>query len=93
LNKIRTGKPRAEEEVNDTPLQERLFKTNVIQAKRFSKLKGNALEIATEGLNRSFKAWDRLGVNPDSKAIGEIIDDALRYRRVYTELGGSQEAK
>ena len=67
------------------PLNERLMRIDHIQARRYSKLNGLALEIATEGIVRHLKACDRMDVNPDISAVREIIDDALNGRRVYAE--------
>ena len=67
------------------PLNERLTRIDHIQARRFSKLNGVALEIATEGIVRHLKACDRMDVNPETSAVREIIDDALNGRRVFAE--------
>ena len=67
------------------PLNERLMRIDHIQARRFSKLNGLALEIATEGIVRHLKACDRMDVNPETSAVREIIDDALNGRRVFAE--------
>jgi hypothetical protein len=67
------------------PLEERILKIDHIQARRFSKLNGTALGIATEGIMRHLRACDRMDVNPDSSAVREIIDDALNGRRVFAE--------
>lgn len=67
------------------PLAERLKMIDHIQARRFSKLAGSALEIATEGIIRHLRACDRMDVNPDVAAVREIIDDALNGRRVFAE--------
>ena len=67
------------------PLAERLQRLDHIQARRFSKLAGTVLEIATEGILRHLAACDRMDVNPDISAVREIIDDALNGRRVYAE--------
>ncbi len=67
------------------PLEERILKIDHIQARRFSKLTGVALEIASEGIMRHLRACDRMDVNPDTSAVREIIDDALNGRRVYAE--------
>lgn len=67
------------------PLEERILRIDHIQARRFSKLNGTALEIATEGIMRHLRACDRMDVNPDSSAVREIIDDALNGRRVFAE--------
>ena len=67
------------------PLEERLKAIDHIQARRFSKLNGPALDIATEGIIRHLRACDRMDVNPDVAAVREIIDDALNGRRVYAE--------
>jgi hypothetical protein len=56
-----------------------------IQARRFSKLTGTTLDIATEGIIRHLKACDRMDVNPETSAVREIIDDALNGRRVFAE--------
>jgi len=67
------------------PLNERLMRIDHIQARRFSKLNGVALDIATEGIVRHLKACDRMDVNPETSAVREIIDDALNGRRVFAE--------
>lgn len=67
------------------PLDERLQRIDHIQARRFSKLVGTALSIATEGIMRHLRACDRMDVNPDTSAVREIIDDALNGRRVFAE--------
>ena len=67
------------------PLNERLLRIDHIQARRYSKLGGIALEIATEGIVRHLKACDRMDVNPDISAVREIIDDAINGRRVFAE--------
>ena len=67
------------------PLQERLMRIDHIQARRFTKLNGVALDIATEGIIRHLKACDRMDVNPETSAVREIIDDALNGRRVFAE--------
>ena len=67
------------------PLTERLKMIDHIQARRYTKLMGPALEIATEGIIRHLRACDRMDVNPDVAAVREIIDDALNGRRVFAE--------
>ena len=67
------------------PLNERLLRIDHIQARRYSKLTGVTLEIATEGIVRHLKACDRMDVNPETSAVREIIDDALNGRRVFAE--------
>lgn len=67
------------------PLNERLLRIDHIQARRYSKLMGTALDIATEGILRHLGACDRMDVNPDTSAVREIIDDALNGRRVFAE--------
>jgi len=74
------------------PLDERLLKIDHIQARRFSKLSGPALDIATEGIMRHLRACDRMDVNPDTSAVREIIDDALNGRRVYAETANDRRA-
>ncbi|RMH34205.1 MAG: hypothetical protein D6687_04285 [Acidobacteria bacterium] len=66
-------------------LHERIFQIDQIQARRFAKLTGEALEIATEGIIRHLRACAKMDVNPDASAIREIIDDALNGRRVFAE--------
>lgn len=56
-----------------------------IQARRYARLSGEALAIATAGITRHFAACDRAGVAADGCAIREIIDDALNGRAVYAE--------
>ena len=67
------------------PLSERLLRIDHIQARRYSKLNGMPLEIATEGIVRHLRACDRMDVNPETSAVREIIDDALNGRRVFAE--------
>ncbi|HVF51617.1 MAG TPA: hypothetical protein VNA19_16145 [Pyrinomonadaceae bacterium] len=67
------------------PLVERLKNIDHIQARRYSKLSGAPLDIATEGILRHLRACDRMDVNPDVAAVREIIDDALNGRRVFAE--------
>ncbi|MGH9944045.1 MAG: hypothetical protein ACRD9R_17005 [Pyrinomonadaceae bacterium] len=67
------------------PLEERLQVIDHIQARRYSKLTGSTLDIATEGILRHLRACDRMDVNPDVSAVREIIDDALNGRRVFAE--------
>ena len=66
-------------------LQDRILQIDHIQARRFAKLSGAALDIATEGIIRHLRACDRMEVNPDASAVREIIDDALNGRRVFAE--------
>ncbi len=74
------------------PLDERLLRIDHIQARRYSKLSGVALEIATEGIIRHLRACDRMDVNPDTSAVREIIDDALNGRRVFAEIAEHSRA-
>lgn len=67
------------------PLHDRLLRIDHIQARRYSKLSGTALQIATEGIIRHLRACERMDVNPDTSAVREIIDDALNGRRVFAE--------
>lgn len=73
-------------------LDDRLKKIDHIQARRFSKLNGRSLDIATEGIMRHLRACDRMDVNPDISAVREIIDDALNGRRVYAETSDDRYA-
>ncbi|MDT4968928.1 MAG: hypothetical protein QOJ64_3665 [Acidobacteriota bacterium] len=74
------------------PLDERLLRIDHIQARRFSKLLGPPLDIATEGIIRHLRACDRMDVNPDTSAVREIIDDAMNGRRVYAETADDRRA-
>lgn len=67
-------------------LQDRILQIDHIQARRYSKLNGEALDIASEGIIRHLKACARMDVNPDASAVREIIDDALNGRRVFAEV-------
>ena len=67
-------------------LQDRVLQIDHIQARRFSKLEGEPLEIASEGIIRHLRACARMEVNPDASAVREIIDDALNGRRVFAEV-------
>jgi hypothetical protein len=71
-------------------LQDRILQIDHIQARRFSKLNGETLEIATEGIIRHLRACARMDVNPDASAVREIIDDALNGRRVFAETSNDQ---
>jgi hypothetical protein len=85
----------AREDVNfdkHLPLDERILRIDHIQARRFSKLNGTALDIATEGILRHLRACDRMDVNPDISAVREIIDDALNGRRVYAETSDDRRS-
>ena len=66
-------------------LQDRILQIDHIQARRFSKLTGDAIEIATEGIIRHLRSCVRMEVNPDASGVREIIDDALNGRRVFAE--------
>lgn len=66
-------------------LQDRILQIDHIQARRFSKLSGDAIDIAAEGVIRHLRACARMDVNPDASAVREIIDDALNGRRVFAE--------
>ena len=66
-------------------LQDRILQIDHIQARRFAKLNGVTIEIATEGIIRHLRACARMDVNPDASAVREIIDDALNGRRVFAE--------
>jgi hypothetical protein len=68
-----------------TLVEERLRGIDHIQVRRYSKLTGDARQIATEGILRHLRACDRMDVNPDVAAVREIIDDALNGRRVFAE--------
>jgi hypothetical protein len=67
-------------------LQDRILQIDHIQARRFSKLSDDTLEIASEGIIRHLRACARMEVNPDASAVREIIDDALNGRRVFAEV-------
>ena len=71
-------------------LQDRVLQIDHIQARRFNKLNGDTLEIATEGIIRHLRACVRMDVDPDTSAVREIIDDALNGRRVFTETNDDQ---
>ena len=66
-------------------LQDRILQIDHIQARRYSKLSDDSMEIATQGIIRHLRACARMEVNPDASAVREIIDDALNGRRVFAE--------
>lgn len=66
-------------------LHDRILQVDHIQARRFSKLEGDAKEIAIQGIVRHIRACARMEIKPDASAIREIIDDALNGRRVFAE--------
>lgn len=69
----------------------RLELIDQVQARRYARLSGNALEIASDGLARYLRVCDRMAFDADSEALREIIDDALTGRRVFTCGGGPFE--
>lgn len=71
--------------VKPMSLQDRILQIDFIQAKRFAQLKGQSLEIATEGILRHLRACYRMDVNPDVSCVREIIDDALKNKRVFAD--------
>lgn len=73
-------------------LNDRILRIDHIQARRFSKLNGVALDIAVEGIVRHLRACDKMDVNPDASAVREIIDDALNGRRVFAETSNDRRA-
>ncbi|MGI8654240.1 MAG: hypothetical protein ACR2LC_03365 [Pyrinomonadaceae bacterium] len=73
-------------------LEDRLLRIDHIQARRYSKLNGTAVDIATEGILRHLRACDRMDVNPDVSAVREIIDDALNGRRIFAETANDRRA-
>ena len=66
-------------------LHDRILRIDKAQARKFAKLYGPALEIATEGITRHLRACARSDVLPNRNAIREIIDDALNGRRIFAE--------
>jgi hypothetical protein len=64
-------------------IQDRVLQIDHIQARRYSKLTGDAREIADEGILRHLRACAKVEANPDASAIREIIDDANDGRRVF----------
>ena len=72
------------------PLHDRLLRIDHIQARRYTKLNGATLQIATEGIIRHLRACERMDVNPDTSAVREIIDDALNGRRVFAETSNDR---
>ena len=66
-------------------LQDRILQIDHIQARRYSKLTDDAMEIATQGIIRHLRACARMEVNPDASAAREIIDDALNGRRLFAK--------
>ena len=72
-------------ESHELRIESSILQIDHIQARRFSKLAGDAVEIATEGIIRHLRACARMEVNPDASAVREIIDDALNGRRVFAE--------
>lgn len=64
-------------------LKQRVHQIDEAQGRRFAKLEGAPLEIATEGILRHLRACASLDVNADYSAIREIIDDALQGRSIF----------
>lgn len=74
-------------------LQERILQIDHIQARRFAKLTGLTLEIATEGILRHLKACLKQDALPDASALREIIDDAMNGRKVFAENDTTYQEK
>jgi N-acetylglutamate synthase-like GNAT family acetyltransferase len=72
------------------PMEERLSAIDPIQARRYNRLTGEALEVASDAIRRHLRACDRTDVNPDPSAIRQIIEDALQGRRVIIEARSMQ---
>lgn len=70
---------------NSMSLTDRILMIDQVQARRFSRLKGKPLEIATEGIIRHLRACSKMDITPDHSAIREIIDDAQNERSVFSE--------
>ena len=68
------------------PLADMVNEIDRIQGRRFGKLAGVALAIATTGLLRHRRACRNMEVRAEVAAWREIIDDALNGRRVYDEV-------
>lgn len=54
-------------------------------AKRFTRLGGSPREIAELGILRHLAACERVPIQPDFRAIREIIDDAINGQAVYAQ--------
>ncbi len=85
FNKMKEGEFTVVAAAKQMTLQDRILQIDHIQARRFAKLNGTAMEIATEGIIRHLRACAKMDVNPDASAVREIIDDALNGRRVFAE--------
>jgi hypothetical protein len=85
VNPNKKGEDKVAAAAKQISLQDRILQIDHIQARRFAKLSGATLEIATEGIIRHLRACARMDVNPDASAVREIIDDALNGRRVFAE--------
>lgn len=70
---------------NQLTLQDRINMVDFAQGRRFRLLRGEAREIAIEGITRHFRACALVGCSPDRVALREIIDDAINGRRVFAE--------
>ena len=78
--------PQGEQKERKEPrklIYEKLLEIDGIQARRFSKLSDEALQIAIEGIARHLLACRRMDVNPDLSACRELIDDALNGKRIF----------
>jgi hypothetical protein len=58
------------------PIEQRLELIDAGEARRFTRLEGDALRCAEKSIERHLDACLRLGVKPDRAAIREIITDA-----------------
>lgn len=67
-------------------LADRILQIDHVQARRYKKLRGENLTIASEGIIRHLKACAKNDNSPDASAIREIIDDAINGKRVFAEV-------
>lgn len=67
-------------------MSEIIFALDPVQGRRFAKLDEAPLEIAAEGIRRHLLACRRSDVLPEPNAFREIIDDAIKGRRVFAEV-------
>lgn len=66
-------------------LIERIATVDSFMARKFSRLNDQARMLAAEGIRRFIDACDRHGVEPDSCALREIIEDAEDGRQIWKE--------
>lgn len=67
------------------PLEQVIREVDPYLAKRLTRLSGSRREIAELGILRHLAACERVPIQPDFRAVREIIDDAQNEQAVYAQ--------